>query len=198
MLDRLRDEPLEALLALLKAALVGEIDVEGDQACATTHAWPITAGRITAGELPALAAWRQRQGFSPRMTGAHDERVTLRLAYMLPPTPREAVGARWPMLTEAWSVVACTLLAGHYVSHRDDAEVLRDAGFIDVDVANAVVEFLTPPLDADVQPQWEATVVVTLRTAPDTSALDDLSLDTELHPADLPADERPLVSETHE
>lgn len=198
MLDRHIDEPLEALLGLLDSALNGEIAVDEDQACASTHGWPISLARLPAAKLPALAVWRQRATFAPRMTGAHDERVTLRLAYLLPPTPLDRVGARWPLLQRAWEVVTCTLLAGHYVSHRDDAPVLEAAGFVDVDLTGATVDFLTPRVDEEIVPQWEATIVVTLRTAPETSTLDDLSLGTELHPADLPEDERPLVSEIHE
>lgn len=197
MLDGYRDEQLDALLALLRDSLNGELSVDADQACESVHAWPTVPARLPVHALPALAVWRQRSGFVPRATGAHDQRVTLRFLYVLPPTPLERVGERWPLLTKAWDLVACTLLAGHYASHRDDAEVLRDVGFVDVDIAGASVDFATPAADADVQPQWEATITVTLRTSGDTTSLDELSLHTELHPADLPEDERPLVEEIH-
>lgn len=198
MLDGYRDEHLEALLSLLQDALNGELTVDADRACTTTFAWPITSPRMKAAELPGLAVYRTRSAFVPRATGPHDERVTLRFLYVLPPTPADRISMRWPLLTKAWSLVAETLLAGHYVSHEGDANVLAAAGFVDVDIAGATVDFTTPPVGEDVQPQWEATVLVTLRPPVDSSSLADLSLETDIHPADLPEDERPLVSEIHD
>lgn len=199
MLDNQTDAPLEALLALLKTALNAEIGVPQDAAVATTHLWPITTGRLPVAAYPALAIWRTRETFLPRITGPHDQRVTLRIAYVLPPTPLDRLGVRWPLLRRAWEELTTYFLAGSHPSHEDGEDVLTAAGFIDFDVPGAVVDYGTAPADEDVLPRFEATITVTIRpTGADLDELEDLSLATEIHPAELDEDERPLVEEIHD
>lgn len=199
MLDHQPDAPLEALLDLLKTAINAEVGVDLDQAVASTHLWPITTGRLPTSAYPALAIWRSRETFLPRITGPHDQRVTLRIAYILPATPLDRLGLRWPLLRRVWDELTTHFLAGAHPAHDDDAAVLTAAGFIDFDVASATVDYGTAPADEDVLPRFDATITVTIRPAgADLDDLEDLSLATEIHPAELPEDERPLVEEIHD
>lgn len=194
-LDGIRDTQLDALLALLRDGVNAELSVDIDQAIESTHAWPADRPRIPVQRLPALIVWRQRSTFLPRATGPHDQRVTLRMTYLLPMTPIDRAEARWALLHRVWELVVCIALAGHHEAHEGDDAVLTAAGFIDLDIGGATVDFAMPAVDEDVAPRWDATVTVTLRTEADTDDLPLVSLSSELHPESLPADERPLVAE---
>jgi len=195
MLERYADAQLDALLALLKDALNAELSTAQDLAVETTHAWPIGRERLMQQQFPALVIWRQRGGFRERIAGPHDQRVTLRIQYHLPTTPLAKVGLRWPLLQAAWDTLTEVFLAGHHEAHLDDADVLTAAGFIDIDLGGATVDFMMPGPDSDVAPSFDATVTVVIRPTSSTTDLAVTSLQVDLHPEDLPADERPLVSE---
>jgi hypothetical protein len=189
-LDVIPDPLITPLLALLHDAINADLAVDMtaagvpvEDAVLTTSHVPLVLPLEGAGVLPALHCYRVRT--RPVQTTMYylDHGYTLQFAYATPPTGREQLDARWPILDRAWSSLVRTLKRGHHPAHMADADVLLDAGMVRVAVQTAVKRELFVDGGQQVFPGFVAEVDVVWRDDNDqdqTPVFPALSFDAQL------------------
>lgn len=192
------DPQARALRLLLGGGLNAELEPEtGEPVVRATYGWPaIDAQRVHALAHPALAIWRETETSLQRSVHHVDELVTWRIDYALPATPLEHVDARWELLQEVWATILRLVRRGHHPAVADDASLLVDAGFVEVDMTRGReprVQYLLPATDRAVFPAFQGRIHLRHRDDIDISGLPYASLLAHISPPDLPEDERPLV-----
>lgn len=194
-LHDLTDPQIDALRTLLKPAINTALQpATTEEVIVEAFGWPISTARVPQLRLPILAIWRQQdQLLEHTVQHDEDERATIRFDYVASATPLELIDHRWPVLRAVWRALLDVL------SDTANAATLIAAGFVEVDLSTARVQYLVPGDQQAVYPSFQGTIQVVHRApAEDLDALPDLSLETQIRPPDLPADEQPLVAEIHE
>lgn len=147
-LDSVEDPLVAPILGLVQAAVnarMVELDAqfEADEAIKSTHPYPIDL-MLGLGDLamPALGCHRVRTRHKRHSVVWTDHVTTLRFTYITPSCSREQLGKRWPLLERVWQEAVSAMCTGHHASYLEDAEVLKDAGVIRVNVDTATKQEL--------------------------------------------------------
>lgn len=203
-LQSLSDPQTAALITLLAGGLNAELQpTTTESVVVATYGWPaITAERVPQLGHPALAVWRESEQVYQRTAAHLHYRVVWRIDYAAPATKIDLVGARWPLLRNVWATALDLIMTGHHASVSSDADVLKDAGFVELLInreARPSISYLAPTVGDTIYPAFQARVPLEHREAADISALPALSLETRPYPVGLPEDERAtFAAEIHE
>lgn len=198
------DLQAEALVELLVGGINAEID-SGDPAAPTihkAHAFNLDRARRTTGGLPALLVHRLSERSVRRTTaGPREHVVTWRFEYHLASTSAERHAEATPLLAMVWSALVDLVCAGRHAQVQDNAQILKVAGFMDVEDLGPV-NYGQPVEGQDLAPSFVGTIVLRHRTPADLSALQALlSLDAQYRlvggsgDTALAENEQPLVRE---
>jgi hypothetical protein len=155
--------------------------------------------RVPQLRLPGLAVYRLTDRFAERAMLRRETEVIMRLDYVVSATPLGSVDARWPILRAVWDACLDLIAAGHHASVSSDAHVLEAVGFTErlmLDARYPTVTYAAPSAADGVYPSFRADLKMMHRDDVDISALDDVSLQTEVYAIDLPVDEHMAIDGT--
>lgn len=198
------DPQTSALITLLSGGLNAELTpTTTEDVVVATYDWPaITAERVPQLGHPALAVWRESEQVYQRTAAHLHYRVIWRIDYAAPATALALVGDRWPLLRNVWATALALVRAGHHASVSDDADLLKNAGFVEILInreARPSVSYVAPTVGDTIYPAFQARIPLEHRDPIDTSSFPPLSLETRPYPAELPTDEREtFAAEIHE
>jgi hypothetical protein len=172
-LDSLPDPLITPILALLydaiNADLTAEMTAAGvppdllEPAVQTTCKVPFTLGMEGSGVLPALHCYRVRTRSVQTTMYYLDHGSTLQFAYATPPTGRDMLDVRWPLLDRVWHALIRTLVRGSHPAHMGGADVLLDAGVVRILRQTAIKRELFTPDGQQTFPGFVAEVDVIWR-----------------------------------
>lgn len=176
-LDTLTDPQVAALLVLCAGAANADLAELDEPAIQSAYGWPVKPGRTPGMQFPALAIYRGEQRHYQRTFRHAEVECAFTFEFWAPPTPLDAIEARWPLLHKVWGSTLAAVLAGHHESVASDALLLSVAGIVDVVLfgnASPRVRYQAPDPEGTVMPSFLGVMTLRHRTEIDTSALADL------------------------
>lgn len=198
-LDDATDPQVDALLTLIKGGVNANLaDELGQDAIVGTYNHPRPLAILPMLQLPALSVYRFREAKRRRTFKHIDDVVTFRFEYVTTAASLENLEDRWRLLRAVWKEIVELACDGHHPSVSADADVLINAGFVEVDLRTALASYDFHPDGQTLYPFLRGQLVMAHRDSAtlDLSGYDDHeSLHQQIRPADLPLDEQPLVEE---
>lgn len=129
-LDVTTDGVIDAIAARAQSAANTALSATlGENAVAGLRTWPVTAvSQVGANNLPLLAVSRVSDQEEEQTIYDQVERTTVRIAYIAPATPSDAVENRWPLLRSVWNAIVRSLREGVYPQHGTNESAMSLAG----------------------------------------------------------------------